>query len=106
MGKYANGKWSWSRPSWWPFSWPSWGKSEAPAPEPVKEKKKFGVNGAAEDTEKAIDNLKDCQDELAKAKDELKKVMGELDNAKSKQSNADAAFDSAKKTQLETKTLA
>lgn len=98
--------WTWSWPSWWPFSWPKWGESEAaPAPAPVK-KEGTGVKGAAKDTEKAIDNLKDCQDELAKAKDELKKVMEELDNAKAKQSNADAAFDSAKKTQLETKTLA
>jgi len=43
---------------------------------------------------------------LKKARDELKKVMGELDSAKDKESSRNAAFEAAKKQQLETQKIA
>jgi len=97
--------WSWSWPFSWPFSWPKSVESDPPAAEPVF-KKGTGVRSATKDTEKAMDNLKACQDDLAKARDELKNLMEELDEAKGKQSKATAAFDTAAKKHLEAKKIA
>jgi septal ring factor EnvC (AmiA/AmiB activator) len=100
--------WSWS---WWPFSWPKWSMPEMPEiPESGKAakpaKQSSGVNEAGEDTEKEMDDLKKCKDELAKAKAKLEKLMDELEKAKAKQAEADATLASATEKQGEAKQLA
>merc|ERR1712232_76433 len=96
------GGWSWSW-HWWPFSWPKWAKFE-PASQSVDDSS--GVDGATKDTEKAMDNLKDCKKELVKARAELEKIMDEVEEAKKKQSEANTAVERATKEQLEAEKLA
>lgn len=84
------GSWSWNW-DWWPFSWPKWNWPESekkPAKKSVDEN--TGIRGATKDTEKAMDNLEDCKEELARARAQLKKVMDELEEAKAKQAAEDA----------------